>query len=213
MTQALTSVVLFTPMSTTVAGPTKGELTRARILDAAIARFGRDGFRATSVADIARDAGVAGSAPYAYFAGKQDLFLEAIDHDAAAVLEAGLDATTDGGDLLDWHGALFFNLIGAVDHHPLAGRLLAGREPEVTRRVLESGGLGELRAAYAERLVEAQAAGQVRSDIDVKATADGIVTILLSLLMSVVQLGPDVADPYRDDVVGVFRAALAPRLA
>ncbi|WCO66995.1 TetR/AcrR family transcriptional regulator [Iamia majanohamensis] len=201
-------------MSTTVAGPTKGELTRARILDAAIARFGRDGFRATSVADIARDAEVAGSAPYAYFADKQDLFLEAIDHDAAAVLEAGLDATTDGGgDLLDWHGTLFFNLIGAVDHHPLAGRLLAGREPEVTRRVLESGGLGELRTAYAERLVAAQDAGQVRSDIDVKATASGIVTILLSLLMSVVQLGPDVADPYRDDVVGVFRAALAPRPA
>lgn len=200
-------------MSTTVAAPTKGELTRARILDAAIARFGRDGFRATSVAEIARDAGVAGSAPYAYFADKQDLFLEAIDHDAAAVLQAGLAATVGGADLLDWHGNLFFNLVGAVDHHPLAGRLLAGREPEVTRRVLESGGLAELRSAYAERLMEAQGTGEVRPDVEVKAMANGIVTVLLSLLMSVVQLGPDVADPYRDDVVGVFRAALAPRPA
>ena len=34
---------------------TKGAQTRRAILQAAIIRFGRDGFRATSVADIARD--------------------------------------------------------------------------------------------------------------------------------------------------------------
>ncbi len=197
-------------MSTTATALTKGEVTRARILEAAIARFGRDGFRATSVADIARDAEVAGSAPYAYFDDKQALFLEAIDHDAASILHAGLAASVDGGDLLDWHGTLFFNLIEAVDDHPLAGRLLAGREPEVTRRVLESGALSELRTTYADRLRAAQATGEVRADVDAVVMADGIVTLLLSLLMSVVQLGPEVADPYRDDVVAVFRAALAP---
>ena len=43
----------------------KGEQTRSTILDAAIVRFGRDGYRSTSVADIARDAGVSGTATYA----------------------------------------------------------------------------------------------------------------------------------------------------
>ena len=64
--------------------PTKGEQTRQAILDAAIARFGRDGYRATSVADIARDAGVGGTVAYAYFPNKEALFLAAIDEDAAA---------------------------------------------------------------------------------------------------------------------------------
>ena len=42
----------------------KGEQTRAAILDAAVQRFGRDGYRQTSIADIARDAGVGGSVAY-----------------------------------------------------------------------------------------------------------------------------------------------------
>ena len=70
--------------------PTKGEQTRQAILDAAIARFGRDGYRATSVADIARDAGVGGTVAYAYFPNKEALFLAAIDEDAAAVIHEGL---------------------------------------------------------------------------------------------------------------------------
>ena len=68
----------------TTATATKGEQTRQAILDAAIARFGRDGYRATSVADIARDAGVGGTVAYAYFPSKEALFLAAIDEDAAA---------------------------------------------------------------------------------------------------------------------------------
>ena len=40
---------------------TKGAQTRRAILSAAVARFGRDGYRATSVADIARDANVGGT--------------------------------------------------------------------------------------------------------------------------------------------------------
>src|SRR6187551_1395678 len=69
---------------------TKGEQTRRAILDAAIARFGRDGYRPTSVADIARDADVGGTVAYAYFPNKEALFLAAIDEDAAGVIEEGL---------------------------------------------------------------------------------------------------------------------------
>lgn len=188
--------------------PTKGEATRSRILDAAVARFGRDGFRATSVADIARDALVAGSAPYSYFDDKSALFLEAIDQDAAAFLGEGLTASSDEAELVEWPGTLLFSLLDAVEDHPLARRLLAGREPEVTRRVLETPALADLRTTCAERLRAGQSAGTVRPDIDPHAMANGLVTLLLSLLMSVVQLGPEVAGPYRDDVGSMFQAAL-----
>jgi AcrR family transcriptional regulator len=194
----------------TAMAPTKGELTRHEILRAAIERFGRDGFRATSVTDIARDAGVAATAPYAYFDGKEALFLAAVDHDAAAVINDGLAGVFEQPGPTDWRNALLTTLVTAVQAHPLARRLLAGLEPEVTRRVLDIPALTDLRAACADRLRAEQASGTVRADLDPTAAANGVVAILLSLLMSVVQLGVDAVAPYADDVSGVFAAALDP---
>jgi AcrR family transcriptional regulator len=186
----------------------KGALTRQAILDAAIVRFGREGYRATSVADIARDAGVGGTVAYAYFDDKEALFLAALDEDAAAVIEEGLTSAFGNPDLLEWRETLLFTLVGAVQNHPLARRLLAGLEPEVTVRVLEIPALTELRKACAERLRAEQAAGTVRQDIDPVAIGNGVVAIMLSLLMSVVQLGTEAAGPYTRDVSAVFEAAL-----
>lgn len=188
--------------------PTKGEQTRQSVLDAAIARFGREGFRATSVADVARDAGVGGTVPYAYFANKEALFLAALDEDAAAVIDEGLTSIMDDPAVDDWRERLIFTLIEAVDQHPLARRLLSGLEPEVTERVLEIPSLSELRKACAERIRTEQLSGTVRSDVDATTLGNGIVAIMLSLLMSVVQVGRSAALTYGADVAAVFRAAL-----
>ena len=189
--------------------PTKGAQTRRAILDAAITRFGRDGYRSTSVADIARDAGVGGTVAYAYFPGKEALFLAAVDEDAAAVISEGL-SHLDDPSVTDWKSSLIFTLVGAVDGHPLARRLLAGLEPDVTARVLEIPALAELRKACTERLRDEQVAGTVRTDIEPASIANGVVSIILSLLMSVVQLGTGTATTYADDVAAVFEAALEP---
>jgi len=188
---------------------TKGAQTRRAILDAAIERFGRDGYRVTSVADIARDAAVGGTLAYAYFPNKEALFLAAVDEDAAAVIRDGL-AVMGETDRPDWQQSLIFTLLAAVERHPLARRLLAGLEPEVTERVLEIPALAELRKAIAERLRTEQAAGTVRPDIDAAVIANGVVAIVLSLLMSVVQVGSGAAATYADDVIAVFAAALDP---
>jgi AcrR family transcriptional regulator len=189
---------------------TKGERTRRAILEAAIHRFAWDGYRATSVADIARDAGVGGTVAYAYFPNKEALFVAAVDEDAAAVIGEGLSTITDESTLDDWRQTLIFTLVQAVDRHPLARRLLAGLEPDVTVRVLDIPALNELRKACAERLRSEQVSGAVRPDIDVTQIANGVVAIILSLLMSVVQLGADAASNYATDVTAVFAAALAP---
>jgi AcrR family transcriptional regulator len=188
----------------------KGEQTRAAILDAAITRFGRDGYRATSVADIARDAHVGGTVAYAYFPSKDALFRDAVDEDAAAVINEGLSSVIGHKDVPNWRQTLLFTLVGAVDRHPLARRLLAGLEPDVTDRVLDIPALNELRKACAERLQAEQLAGAVRADIDPVAIGNGVVAIVLSLLMSVVQLGIDATAPYATDVIAVFEAALGP---
>jgi AcrR family transcriptional regulator len=190
--------------------PSKGEQTRQAILDAAITRFGREGYRATSVADIARDASVGGTVAYAYFPSKEALFLAAIDEDAAAVIREGLSTVIADPDVQDWRQTLIFTLFGAVEQHPLARRLLAGLEPEVTERVLEIPALADLRKACTERLRSEQLTGTVRSDIDPVAMGNGIVSILLSLLMSLVQIGSGAALSYGRDVAAVFEAALGP---
>ncbi len=187
---------------------TKGAQTRRAILQAAITRFGRDGFRATSVVDIARDASVGGTVAYAYFPNKEALFLAAVDDDAAGVIQEGLATVLDVPDVRRWHDTLIFTLVDAVQRHPLARRLLAGLEPDVTVRVLEIPALNELRKACTELLRTGQAAGTVRPDIDPVAVGNGIIALMLSVLMSVTQLGSGAAVAYSHDVAAVFEAAL-----
>ncbi len=191
---------------------TKGAQTRRAILDAAIARFGRDGYRSTSVADIARDAAVGGTVAYAYFPSKEALFLAAVDEDAAAVISQGLSAPSPTPTSRDWRSE--------PDLHPGRRRSTAtrspggswpGLEPEVTARVLEIPALGRaaqgLRRAAARPSRSPAPSGPTSTR---PAIANGMVAIMLSLLMSVVQLGTDTATTYADDVAAVFEAALDP---
>ena len=104
-----------------------------------------------------------GTVAYAYFPNKEALFLAAVDDDAAGVIQEGLATVLDVPDVRRWHDTLIFSLVDAVERHPLARRLLAGLEPEVTVRVLEIPALNELRKACTEMLRTGQAAGTVRS--------------------------------------------------
>jgi AcrR family transcriptional regulator len=197
-------------MAAARASTVKGTQTRRAILDAAVVRFGRDGYRSTAVADIARDAGVSSTLAYAYFSNKEGLFLAALDADAAAVIQEGLARLVALVDTEGWRPALFAALISGLDDHPLARRVLAGLEPDTTDRVLEIDALAELRSACAERIRNEQRKGTMRSDIDPVTIANGFVAITLSLLMSVVQLGGAAAATYGADVAAVFEAALMP---
>lgn len=199
-------------MSHMTAVASKGELTRQAILDAAIVRFGRDGYRATSVADIARDAAVSGTAAYAHFPNKEALFLAALDEDAAGVISEGmLHLLDESVGNAEWHETLIITLVAAVDRHPLARRVLAGLEPDVTDRVIDIPAMLELRKTVAARLRTDQEAGTVRADIDASAIADGAVGIIVSLLMAVLQLGNAAIGVYGEGIWAVFAAALDPR--
>ncbi|MFN8052319.1 MAG: TetR/AcrR family transcriptional regulator [Acidimicrobiales bacterium] len=190
--------------------PSKGEQTRRAILDAAVARFGREGFRSTSVADIARDASVGGTVAYAYFPNKEALFLAALDEDAAAVIHEGVSHILADTQAEGWQETLILTLVAAVDRHPLARRVLAGLEPDVTDRVIEIPAMLELRKTVAERLRLDQEAGTVRPDIDPAAIAGGAVGVIVSLLMAVIQFGGAGIDVYGPGIWALFSAALDP---
>ena len=78
--------------------PAKSDLTRARILDAAIGLFRRQGFEAATMRGIAAEAGVATGAAYYYFDSKNAIVLAFYDRsrrEMAPLLEEALDASKD----------------------------------------------------------------------------------------------------------------------
>src|SRR5579884_1445241 len=140
---------------------TKGARTRQALLDSAIRRFAADGYRGTSVSEVARDVGLTPAAVYAYFrGGKEELFTSAVDTDAARLIEGALSPLLDGTFDGNWAG-LITALLSRLPEHPLARRLLSGLEPEHTVRMLGIPALEELRKGIAERLRSGQAAGLV----------------------------------------------------
>jgi len=190
--------------------PGKGERTRKRLLDIAVQRFAADGFRRTSVSDIAREAGLTPAAAYAYFAGKEGLFQAAVDTDAGALIEAARSAAAEGASARDQLFLFVGELRERVDDHPLARRVLSGLEPEVASRLLTIPSLVALTAALADELTEAQGAGDIRPDVDPAEVAVGLETIVLALLMAELQTGLTVEPERQAGVLAVLDAALRP---
>ena len=190
--------------------PGKGERTRARLLEIAIQRFAADGFRRTSVSDIAREAGLTPAAAYAYFAGKEAFFQAAVDADASALI----DETRAAVGISDFSrdGLLLFVVVlrEKVDDHPLARRVLAGLEPEVAARLLTIPSLVGFTADLAELLAAAQAAGEVRGGVDPAELAIGLETIVLTLLMGELQTGLSVEPERQAGILAVLDSALKP---
>lgn len=169
---------------------TKGDRTRQRLLHLAVQRFAADGYRRTSVSDIARAAGLTPAAVYAYFDNKEALFRAAVDADAAALLERA-QAGSNALPVREAWFATFAHLREMVHEHPLARRVLAGLEPGVASQLLELQSLKEVRAALTAALAHGQETGEIRTDIDPAAVALGLETLVLSLLMAEIQFGQD----------------------
>jgi AcrR family transcriptional regulator len=175
-----------------------------------VQRFAADGFRRTSVSDIAREAGLTPAAAYAYFAGKEGLFQAAVDADAGALIEAARSAAAEGASAREQLFLFVGELRERVDDHPLARRVLSGLEPEVVARLLTIPSLVALTAALADELAEAQAASDIRPDVDPAELAVGLETIVLALLMAELQTGLTVEPERQAGVLAVMDAALRP---
>jgi AcrR family transcriptional regulator len=188
---------------------TKGERTRARLIELAIGRFGTRGFRRTSVSEIARAAGLTQAAAYAYFANKEDLFMAAVDSDASSLLDEAAQAAADtpAANLVP---TFIIHLFMLLDRHPLARRILAGEEPEAIPRLVELPALRHFSDIMADRLRDAQTRSEVRTDIDAALLAAGIESLVLGILFSTVQSGGLATPRHQSGVVAAFDAMLRP---
>jgi AcrR family transcriptional regulator len=189
------------------AGETKGERTRRRLLEIAVERFGERGYRATSVSEVARAAGLTQAAVYAYFDGKEALFDAAVDADAAAVIETVQTQLVGASPTTLIPSFLAFAL-GSLQDHPLALRVLEGEERDALQRLLNLPALLHFTEWLGLQLAKGQDEGLVRRDIDPVVIAEGAEALILGLLMAVVQVGTSQEHRRQLGVLQVFDAAL-----
>ncbi len=132
--------------------PSRGEATRARLLDAGRTVFARRGYRATRVGDIVAEAGTSQGTFYLYFSSKDDLF-DSLQSEVTSEFTRLAESLPDLGPDPDRVAALqswIQQLLLASDRHrPM---LRAGTEADSTRgRESIADHLGSLGSALAAR--------------------------------------------------------------
>jgi AcrR family transcriptional regulator len=188
---------------------TKGERTRRRILEMAVDCFGRQGYRATSVSEIARAANLTQAASYAYFDNKEALFRAAVDADVSDLIDE-VSAQVDDVGALDLIPTVIVHAVVALEHHPLSHRVLAGQEPDEVPRLTELPALRRFSDLLAEALGRAVARGEVRADLRPDVLAAGLESLILGLLFSAVQTRGSASERHQLGVVEAFDLMLRP---
>lgn len=145
--------------------PTPKE-TRERLLDAAAVVFTEKGYDGTTVAEVARQAGLSTGAIYANFRDKADLLLETIERGSAQAV-GDLDAARNAGvSAADRLVLMARRMVGS--HDPTQERLLvemfaaARRHPDVAARVSET--LTAMEGELGRLLERARGDGDVDAD-------------------------------------------------
>jgi AcrR family transcriptional regulator len=191
------------------AAASKGERTRRRLLQRALELFGRQGYRATSVSEIARAAGISQATAYAYFSSKEELFLAVVDADATDLVREA-HASIEALPVREKMRAYLVALYQGLDRHPLARRVLGGHERRVLPRMIELPALQFATELLSADMRAGQAVGEVRSDIDPDQIAVGLEAIVLSLLLAAVQSDALYVDRYVEGIYAVLAAMLDP---
>lgn len=188
-------------------GDGRGAVTRRQILDTAIDRFGRDGYRRTSVLSIARQSGLGSTTTYVHYPTKEALFLAAVEDDLGSLFAKVIEVV-DRADPAAGPASLIGVLLQELEAHPLAHRLVAGLEPDMTDRMLDAEAVSALEAAVTERVAEGQRVGVIRADIDPAVLADGLISVVLALAMAAVQVGGPLLVRRARGIDAIFQAVL-----
>ena len=183
---------------------TKGERTRERLLRAGVDRFGTYGYRATSVSQLSRDAGLTPAAAYAYFADKEAYWQAAVRADLDVLrAEIATQVTHSARPVVDSMMAM----IEGLQVHPLARRVMVEGSPTDLVMVLSHPLFAGTTRLIAEVLAARQAAGTLPVHATAEQLAVGIETVIFSLVLSVVRAGMDGASHRVDCVVALLQAA------
>jgi TetR/AcrR family fatty acid metabolism transcriptional regulator len=142
----------------------RGNDKRARILDAAVKVFAERGFHSATVAEIAREAGVADGTIYLYFKGKDDLLLRLFDEKMTGLLAQAREAVQkERGAAAKLRRFILLHL-ALVERNPdLASVLIV--ELRQSAQFLKAADRQKL-AAYVDLIAEVVREGQESGELD-----------------------------------------------
>jgi AcrR family transcriptional regulator len=174
----------------------RGDRTRERLLDVAVQRFADRGYRETSLAGIAREAGVSPPLVNFHFKDKESVFRAAFDREATALFAEAL-GNSRSPQFQDLIG-IFPRLLDGLERHPLIQRILQGTEPGLLGPLAEIGIYGRMIAAFAAGLRSGQRDGVVRGDLDVDKAATALEALTTAALITTAQTDSALVDQRRD---------------
>jgi AcrR family transcriptional regulator len=193
---------------------------RRQILDAAALCFARNGFHATSMQDVLKEADLSAGAVYRYFSGKDELITaiisEVLDEvraafDVAAEQSPPPSPDTLASSVLD--RALGLRASLTLDGEPAFPRLVLQVWSEIPRNRELTAVLREVyqsvRTAWG-RVVEAyQEAGTMRSDVPADHVAHTMIAVILGFIAQQSLFGPVPVEVLRDGLRALMSMSCA----
>lgn len=159
---------------------------RTRILDAAVEVFAGKSFYTATVAEIAREAGVADGTIYLYFKNKDDILI-CLFEEKMAVLNAAVRShiAREGSSLAKLRAFVRFHL-DLVREQPALAEVLTVelRQSAKLMKEYKAQEFGDYLEILSTILEEGKASGSVRADVDVKAVRRAIFGALDEVALS-----------------------------
>ena len=109
------------PASAAVVSPTKGERTRAAILDAALRLVSKAGLEGLTIGTLADTTGMSKSGLFAHFGSREDLLLAVLDHGQKEFVEVVLKPALDKPRGVPRLKAMFVNWLDWTESADLPG--------------------------------------------------------------------------------------------
>lgn len=181
---------------------TGGDPRSQQILDAALTLILRQGYDKTSVGDVAAEAGISRGTVYLYFANKERLVEALVLRESTYYVKAWLDfiEQDDSASV----GAIYRAVLYAIDQRPLLAALLKRDRRMIGSYLRKPGSLFaslEAMSVWDGLLVELQAAGAIRQDVD---------TTVMTHIMDMLAYGFISAEDFKPtDAIPPLNATLA----
>ena len=190
---------------------------RERLLDAAAELFVRHGFDKTTVADVAREAGVGKGSVYLHFESKEALLEALMLRELYALSEAWYEAVMEnprGGTL----GGMYKATLLGLHRSPFMAAMMTRDSSLLGRYVQRPGNVFQAASrgnqTRHEVIALMQAAGAVRDDLDPKVVAHIMNMISYGMVTVDAVVPPEEIPPLEDTLDGIatiMDRALTPR--
>lgn len=168
----------------------EADVTRQKLLHAALNVFSRQGYDATRLEDIAAEAEVTRGAIYHHFGGKAELYNAMVMEFTQRVMPVIQEAVAQGGGALDTLRRLFVNTLSYIEEDAIyraVNELVLFKtsvSPELTegmqRKVEGIYGLIEFISQQVQQGIDA---GEIRADVDARDTAIAFLSLQNGLMM------------------------------